>query len=353
MSKRALLDKLKGRARTFVVHSNTNPYAAAAAMGAAMGRSQQLGPYFNLSRQLRPGVQAQATATAAQLPAGDGMSVDFIADWSDFLHQSGLPMCGLGYDPSRTVQENTLRYLCAYHRRVPVTAPRAVHESRELRVPQQYQADYAALKVLTTSGGDLTPYLSRDILKKKRPDKNDGLLNAWGVQHLHFRPEGTAHILLCRITDTDMFVIQALPHDHDVWVDTSLLQVLHNNWPEQITAGECNGFQDEALPSTERLALRNHNANFATTMADGTVYLAPGGGLMASGDCFEDRSNCDKIFAELASLQGMVRSNAVRIRAALNWPSSKELSIKMIFEDRDCWLYEPTTRSKISLGIQP
>ena len=92
MSKSALLDKLKGRTRTFVVHSNTNPYAAAAAMGAAMGRSQQLGPYFNLSRQLRPGVQAQATATSAQLPAGDGMSVDFIADWSDFLNQSGLPI---------------------------------------------------------------------------------------------------------------------------------------------------------------------------------------------------------------------------------------------------------------------
>jgi hypothetical protein len=51
-------------------------------------------------------------------------------------------------------------------------------------------------------------------------------------------------------------------------------------------------------------------------------------------------------------LQEVVRSNAVRFRAALNWPSSKELSIKMIFEDRDCWLYEPTTRSRVSLTIQ-
>jgi hypothetical protein len=353
MSKSALLDKLKGHTRTFVIHSNTNPYAAAAAMGAAMGRSQQLGPYFNLSSQLRPSVRAQAAATAAPLLAGDGVCVDFIGDWSDFLNQSGLPTCGLGYDPSRTLQENTLRYLYTHQRRVPITAPRAVHESRELRVPQQYQADHAALKLLIMSGGELKPYLSRDIVKKKRPDKNDRLLNAWGIQHLHFRPEGTAHILLCRITDTDVFVIQALPHDHYVWVDTSLLQILHDNWPEQITGGKCNGIPDEAVPSTERLALRNHNANFATTMTDGTVYLAPGGGLMASGDCFEDRSNCDKIFAELAYLQELVRSNAVRFRAALNWPSSKELSLRMIFEDRDCWLYEPTTRSRVSLTIQP
>ena len=56
---------------------------------------------------------------------------------------------------------------------------------------------------------------------------------------------------------------------------------------------------------------------------------------MASGDCSEDRTDCDKIFAELAYWQEVVRSNAARFRAALNWPSSKELSIRMIFEDRE------------------
>jgi hypothetical protein len=347
-----LLSKLKGYSRTFVVHSKTNPYAAAAAMGAAMGRSQRLGTYFNLSRNLYPRIEPQTAATIPGPLAGDGVSVDFIADWSDFLAQKGMATCGLNYNPSLTLQENTIRYLIAHHRRVPITAPRAVHESRELRVPQKYLAEYAALKALIASGGDLKPYLSRDILKKKRPDKNDGLLNAWGVQHLHFRPDGTADILLCRITDTDVFVIQALPHVHGVWVDTSLLQILHDNWPEEIASGKWNGIKGEAVPSNERLALRNHNANFATTMTDGTVYLAPGGGLMASGDCFEDRSNCDKIFAELAYWQDVVRSNAAGFRAALNWPASKELLIKMAFENRDCWLYETTTGKRLSLTIQ-
>jgi hypothetical protein len=194
--------------------------------------------------------------------------------------------------------------------------------------------------------------LSRDILKKKRPDKNDGLLNSWGIQHLHFRREGTPHILLCRITDTDAFLIQALPHEDDVWVDTSLLQILHDNWPEEIAAGKLNRIEGGVVPSSKRLALRNHNANFTTTVADSTVYLAPGGGLMASGDCIDDRINCDKIFAELTYWQGVVESNAARFRAALSWPASDELSIKMMFEDRDCWLYEPTTGSAIALNIE-
>jgi hypothetical protein len=351
MSKSALLDTLKGYTRTFVVHSNTSPYAAAAAMGATMGRSQARGPYFHLAGERISGVSEVGTGGAREL-APSNLKVDFRGDWAEFLRQKGMAICGLNYDHSRTLEENTIRYLNAHNRRIPITARRAVHESRELSVPQEFEADYEALKSLISSGGDLKPYLSRDIHKKKRPDKNDGLLNAWGIQHLHFRPEGTTHILLCRITDTDVFVVQALPHDHDVWVDTSLLQILHDNWPEEIAAGKWHGVPGEAMPSSERLNLRNQNANFATTVRDGTVYLAPGGGLMASGCSSEDRTDCDKIFTELTYWQEIVRSNAARFGAALNWPVSKELSIRMIFQDRECCLCEPTTGSRLSLTIQ-
>ncbi len=141
--------------------------------------------------------------------------------------------------------------------------------------------------------------------------------NAWGIQHLHFRPEGTDPILFCRITDTDVFVIQALPHNDDAWVDTRLLQILHDNWPEEIAVGKIRGIPAEVVPSNKRLSLRNQNANFTTTMTDGTVYLAPGGGLMASGECSEDRTHCDKIFSELAYWQQIVTGNATSVRAAL------------------------------------
>lgn len=356
MSTSDLLAKLKGYSRTFVVHSNANPYAAVAAMGAAMGRSERLGPYFNLLRKPNSGVQAQAaTAEVCDLTSSE-VKVDFIGDWSDFLRQKGMATCGLAYVQSRSPQDNTMRYLNA-HRRIPITAPRAVHESRELSIPQEYQGDYEALKALITSGADLRPYLSRDILTKKQPDKNDRLLNSEGIQHLHFWPEGKRyiqkpHLLLCKITDTDVFIVQALPHDPSVWAEASLLQILHDNWPEEIAAGKRHGLKGEAKPSCERTALRDQNANFTTTTTGGTVYLAPGGGLMASGDCFDDRRDCDKIFAELSHWQGVVKNNAARFRAALNWPQSRELSIRMMFEDSDCWLYEPTTGSVIALTVQ-
>jgi hypothetical protein len=342
MSNNALLSNLKGYSRTFAVRSNS-PYAAAAAMGLAMGRAQQLCPYFNFVIAQTCRVNVEAVEAIEEL-AADNLKLNFMGDWTDFLRQNGLPGCGLRYDESRRAENNTMRYLNAHNRRIPIIAPRTVHESRELSVPQEYESDYSALKALITSGGDLKPHLSRDILKKKRADKNDGLLNASGIQHLHFRAtHGTSHhILLCKITATDAFIIQAVPHVHDVWVDTSVLQILHDNWPEEMMAGKCHGIEGEAVSSSGRLALRNQKANVATAMVDGTVYLAPGGGLMASGDCFEDRSNCDKIFAELTYWQGVVKSNGARFRAALRWPPSKDLSIKMAFDHRDCWLYEPT-----------
>jgi hypothetical protein len=72
---------------------------------------------------------------------------------------------------------------------------------------------------------------------------------------------------------------------------------------------------------------------------------------MTSGDCTDDRRDCDRIFAELAHWQDVVKNNAARFRVALNWPRSNELSIRMMFDHRDCWLYEPTTGRKIALTV--
>lgn len=344
-----LLAKLKGYRNTFVVHSNANRYAAAAAMGAMMGHSQEAGAYFHFSDDLVPAIQAEKAAETPCASESRTLKVDFKDDWAWFLRQTGLPSCGLRFDDSRTLEDNTMRYLNAHNRRIPVPAPRTVHESDELSIPQKYEPDYLALKEAIRSGSDLRPYMSRDIVKKGRPDQNDGLLNSWGIQHLHFRPEGTEHILFCRITATDVFVIQALPHDYDVWVDECLLRILHDNWPMEIARGRINGVSPEKFEKREAYELRGHNANFTTPMADGTVYLAPGGGLMASGDCSEDRLDCHKIFIELDDLQKVVADNEPSIRLALNWSSSERLWLKMAFDNRKYCIYEATAGIRIAL----
>jgi hypothetical protein len=350
MAKESVLSKLKGYKRTFVVHSEANPYAAVAAMAIQMGRNSERGRFFRFSEALIP--PAPRTDTPADPPESkqNELIANFTNDWAEYLYQHALPACGVKIRRKRSLNDDTLRYLNAYGRRIPAPKPRTVHESRELSVPNEYQPAYEALKRLITSGADLRPYLSRDILKKKRPDRNDGLLNAWGIQHLHFEETGTTHILFCRITESHVFMIQALPHDDDqVWVDTTLLQILHNNWPEELSFGKPRGLVPEVHPTAKRHTLRRQNANFITTMTDGTVYLAPGGGQMASGDSPEDLAMCDSIFSELKELQELVTTNVPSIRSALNWSQNKKLSIKMMFGHRDYCIYEPTTRIRLRL----
>ena len=134
-------------------------------------------------------------------------------------------------------------------------------------------------------------------------------------------------------------------------MNTSLLQILHDNWPE-IAAGRVVGISGEPLTSTERIAIRKQNVNVATTMSDGTVYLSPGGGVTASGHCFFDIRDCARIFADLDNWQKVVEDNEANFRAALKMLSSEELSIKMMFERDECWLYEPSKHARLSLTLQ-
>ena len=342
------LSKVKGFTRTFIIHSKTNPYAAAAAMGMMAARSQEAGPYFRLSDSFVPMVDGLAAAELNADSVPDQIDLDFKSDWVAFLRMIGLPACGLKYKDRRSPEENTMRFLNVFNRRIPAAKPRTVHESRELSIPPEYQQDYEALVALIKAGDNIKTYLSRHIVKRKRPDWNDGLLNSWGIQHLHFRTDGTDQLLFCVITEVDVFMIQTLPHAAEhLWVNTLLVQILHDNWPETIVRAKHSGLQPEFFSAPKRDSLRSYNANFPITVADGTVYLPLAGGTMASGDSQEDRVNCDKIFYELRFWQSTVELNALAIRSALNMPASKKLIVRMAFDNRDCCFYEPTHAARL------
>lgn len=342
-----LLKKLKGFSRTFVVHSNSNPYAAVAVAGMMAARSQEAGHYFCVSDTFVPMLEALAPEEHNSPLDAHQIKLDFKSDWIDYLRKTGLPACGLKYKEKLSREENTIRFLNAYNRRIPPAKPRKVHLSKELLIPPPFQQDYEALVELIQAGGDLKPHLSRHIVKKKRPDWNDGLLNSWGIQHLHFRHEGTDHLLFCVITDTDCYFIQVLPHVEDQWVNTQLIQILHDNWPETIARANHSLMKPEAFSLSKRQSLRSYNANFAVTVADGTVYLPLAGGTTASGDSIEDHYNCRKIFDELKFWQETVALSVLAIRSSLNLPDAKKLTVCMAFDNRVCCFYEPTRAARL------
>ena len=152
------------------------------------------------------------------------------------------------------------------------------------------------------------------------------------------------------ITDTDVVMIQTLPHnDKHLWVDRQLLQIMHDNWPEQIAKGRVDGVSQENHPAEESAALRGLNVNFLTTMDDGTIYLAPGGGMMASGDSQEDKMDCVKIFRELPYWQTVIVQSIANVRVGLELPASRKLIVRMAFDNRICCFYEATLGVRLGL----
>jgi hypothetical protein len=135
------------------------------------------------------------------------------------------------------------------------------------------------------------------------------------------------------------------PVSRELWVDPELLRIVHENWPEELAEFRfC--ITSATPPKEDRLVVRQNNANFTATMSDGSTYFSR---LTASGDCVDDLRRCRDIVRELAQFEQFVRDNAREFRDGLRWPDAEALVIRLQFDGRDCYFFEPATRT----GIHP
>jgi hypothetical protein len=338
------LPALKNYRNTSVMHSS-NPYASVAVMGKMSARAQELGPYFRL-KTTEAGPVSNAPAGKFEGRSSD-VAVDFKRDWTEFMG-TYADSAKVKFDSSGQFADVIMRHLNTV-RRLPAPRPRPIYESRELVIPEEHSADYQALKELIQTGANLRPYLARDLQDEGKLLRPDKLLNAWGIHHLHFRATSSDLILLCKITDDAVFMIQAANHfgpaGLELWVNPELLRIVHENCPAELA--ECRIRIDSATPPLQdRIVVRRNNANFTATMSDGTTYFTR---LTATGHCIEDWIHCRNIIAELGVFEKFVRDNSREFRAGLNWQDAEPLTIRMQFDRRDCYLLEPTKR----IGIHP
>jgi hypothetical protein len=115
-----------------------------------------------------------------------------------------------------------------------------------------------------------------------------------------------------------------------VWTQTSLLEVIHNCWPDLIARNRMpsGGYM---LTPAKRAELRKSRTNAAVTVTDGTTYYAPGGGSMSNGDGGVDYFYQMQLFRHLDYYEATVRDQEAHIRAALGVVDA-ELSLKARFE---------------------
>ena len=240
--------------------------------------------------------------------------IDLISDISAHVRDT---LIALGYrqhsldrvanDPHRLIS----CYFGVTRRRSISSHPREIHKSNRFLCPEGHLGALAKIEKMIATGDDLTAYFRRKIMELRNVDV---MLNAWRVHHLHLgerveskgknkgSKERTKSLLYCYFTDTDAYLIDVM--DHDSFGSQTVIEIMHENWPELL-----NGFRIPGVTPYVRLSdeqtfeLTRAGYSTFTTTRDGTVYMPPGGGVMWSGDNAIDIMKTNQLLNRLHHMQ--------------------------------------------------
>lgn len=238
------------------------------------------------------------------------LQANFVSDLLDIARQRLTEEWGT--EATRVPDEHILISFFDSLRRRPIVRPRTIWGADDFHCPDELAHGWEVLRKKILSGNDFSPHLGRE---HSLLTNQDGLLNEWGVHHLHLgtRPHfkdpaymsRTGPLLLALITDNDFYAINVYPHR--TWETTSIVESLHRNWPHVIRGHRINGIQGEILTDEERRKLRRSNVNTLITMNDGVVYGPIGGGVASSGVAVEAVIRAARLSEGVKRLQAAVQ----------------------------------------------
>ncbi len=189
-------------------------------------------------------------------------------------------------DPSFIQNEDSsdhdliVTYFNFFWRHIPACI-RKIEKAKGFLCPENLSSDLQQLEEKISLGSDLTPYMSRDLTKKINIEKHDPLLNDWGIDHLHFTPQGGKEIMFVKVTADTIYEIGI--YDHNSWTDIDVLNIVVDNWPNLIKHYKVVGDVKPAFVS-DGDAIKNFRkigVNCPVLLKDGNNYFPPGVGVMA------------------------------------------------------------------------
>jgi hypothetical protein len=262
------------------------------------------------------------------------------------------------------VQSDAEEVTRLYHhflKRVIEPRPRSVWRSGALgRRTLSVEATEALAEIEQRSiaGETLVPFLHRRL--RKKPAYNDGMLNEWGIHHLHLgsTPRADGHVagsdeVLCVLVRAeDLYMIDL--HPHRDWSNDRLVQIVHDEWPAVIEPYAVRTVQADGITSEQREVLRSKNGMALTRVQDGTCYGAVGGGYAATGTNLGAVRETDALLHKVRAFEADIRANAVACAAEIEKargtrPSA--LNYRLVF-DEDGELAALETQSRVQIRLQ-
>lgn len=187
-------------------------------------------------------------------------------------------------------------------RQIPAR-PRAVHRSAQLISSEgalEHHDELNALIAMIVRGDDLTPHLSRGAQKINRRDR---MLADWGIQHLHFTPEGGPDVVFGVFRDDDAYLIGIYPHES--WALQEVVEIAVRSWPDAEIFQRLNYVigTTQTLTDEERAEIRQAGVSASIVEADGEVYVARAIGQTLDGSNVQDVMRINMIMHQLRDLR--------------------------------------------------
>lgn len=170
--------------------------------------------------------------------------------------------------------------------------PPAVRRVRISDAVRSKAATYPAISTIVSrlrSAGDVSPWLSDTIRKRRADPFADPMFNDWQVIHFHLggvyaardKIARTADLLFAYVTHDEAILLDVRPHG--AWSEIALLKKLLDTAPEVMERYRLRGVLGVSKTSTDqdRGRLRHGGVNVPLEI-DGKVFMAPGSGVVAS-----------------------------------------------------------------------
>nr|WP_321239376.1 hypothetical protein [uncultured Tolumonas sp.] len=197
--------------------------------------------------------------------------------------------------------------------------PRNVIESSVFTCPKDCIDGYKQLTNHILMGKNINIYLSSGSIDG---GFNDGFLNHFGLYHFHLGTiiqrrgksknfiQRTKYIAVAYVTPEAIYMIDIRPHAPDLWIDKSLVEVIHNEWPDLISKYKIqNAITSGKTFSTDELhAIRHHSYNLLISMPDGTLYSPTGAGVSLCGTNSDITLYCLRIHKCIKCYLNLIKS---------------------------------------------
>jgi hypothetical protein len=211
--------------------------------------------------------------------------------------------------------------------RVPKNTPRELYTSKELQRKLLTAAEHNALLDIqgkAIRGEDLTIYLGETTLKvrnrnipkaqekSKKPPKEDGMFQDWGLLHFHLSVDLSAsreqvarsrRVLIAKLTSDKIYLIDVIEHGKgfgETWGNSSFLEIMENNWPDLPCMSNHRVFEPLDSSSTptakEIIDCRKVGLNIPVQLSGGSIFF--GEGITIDGCSIQASRICQQLNTE-------------------------------------------------------